>query len=122
MRQAFQWRFTIVILLAVVIALLLFAWPRPTVGQTQSLPRSDSSNGRRISQMVCINCHLVSPEGQAAVVGVPSFLAIANHAGQTAEKLAAAIIIPHPPMPSIQLTNSEMRDVIAYILSLRTEK
>ena len=123
MRQTYQWRFTAVLLLAVVLALLLFVFARPIAGQGLSRQQPDAGNGRRLAEMVCVTCHLVSPDARTtAVVGVPSFPAIANHTGQTPEKLAAAIIIPHPPMPAIQLTNTEMRDIIAYILSLKTEK
>jgi hypothetical protein len=39
--------------------------------------------------------------------------------GQTAEAIAGRIVIPHPPMPQIQLTRLEIGDVAAYILSLR---
>jgi hypothetical protein len=37
----------------------------------------------------------------------------------TAERLAGAIIVPHPAMPGVQLTAAEIRDVVAYILSLK---
>ena len=123
MRHSFQWRASIILLLLVSVMLLLVALSRPSAGQ--GLPRTptDPSNGRRIAELMCSSCHIVSPEKQAtAVVGVPSFAAIANHAGQSPERLAGAIIIPHPPMPTVSLTNAEMRDIIAYILSLRTDK
>jgi mono/diheme cytochrome c family protein len=51
----------------------------------------------------------------------PPFPAIANRKDQTPQRLAGAIIIPHPEMPTIQLTMSEIRDIVAYIMSLRTE-
>lgn len=123
MRQSHHVRFTMVLLLAIVIALFVIFVSRPTAGQGfPSLP-PDAGNGRRVASMMCVGCHLVGPDAQTpAVAGVPSFAAIANHAGQTPEKLAAALIIPHPPMPTISLTNTEMRDIIAYILTFRTAK
>jgi mono/diheme cytochrome c family protein len=49
----------------------------------------------------------------------PSFTVIAKLPDLTPERLVGAIIIPHPPMPGIPLTTSEIRDVVAYIMSLR---
>lgn len=123
MRQSHHVRFTIMLLLALVIALIVISVSRPTAGQGLSARPPDAGNGRRVASMMCVSCHLVGPDAQApAVAGVPSFAAIANHAGQTPEKLAGALIIPHPPMPTISLTNTEIRDIIAYILTFRTEK
>jgi hypothetical protein len=39
----------------------------------------------------------------------------------TPERLAGRIIIPHPPMTATQLTVAEMRDIIAYIMSLKRQ-
>jgi mono/diheme cytochrome c family protein len=44
---------------------------------------------------------------------------IANKTGQTAQSIAGAIVVPHPPMPQIQLTREEIGDVAAYILTLK---
>jgi hypothetical protein len=44
---------------------------------------------------------------------------IANCPGITAEGLAGAIIIRLPAMPTVQLVRGEIRDVTAYILSLK---
>jgi hypothetical protein len=49
---------------------------------------------------------------------VPSFPVIANRAGTTAEHLAGRIIVPHPAMPRVALTAGEIRDIVAYILTL----
>ena len=121
MHQSHHVRFTMVLLLAIVIALFVIFVSRPTTGQGVSGLPPDAGNGRRVASLMCVNCHLVAPDAQTpAVAGVPSFAAIANHTGQTPEKLAGALIIPHPPMPTISLTNTEMRDIIAYILTFRT--
>jgi len=89
----------------------------PTQAQTAL---GDAKRGQELSQRVCSGCHSVSP-GSAATVNadVPTFAAIANRPDATAERLAGRIIVPHPPMPNVQLTVAEMRDIIAYILSLR---
>lgn len=89
----------------------------PTQAQTTL---GDAKRGQELSQRVCSGCHSVSP-GSAATVNadVPTFAAIASRPDITAERLAGRIIVPHPPMPNVQLTVVEMRDIIAYILSLR---
>src|SRR5689334_11866080 len=89
----------------------------PTQAQT---PLGDVKRGQELSQRVCSVCHSVSP-GSAATLNadVPTFAAIASRPDITAERLAGRIIVPHPPMPNVQLTVAEMRDIIAYILSLR---
>ncbi len=77
--------------------------------------------GQVLAEKLCISCHIIG--GQAASVSVPadvpSFVAIANKPGQTAEAIAGRIVVPHPPMPQIHLTRSEIADLAAYILSLR---
>jgi hypothetical protein len=50
---------------------------------------------------------------------IPSFQAMANRSGVTAELLAGRIIVPHPAMPGVPLTAGEIRDIVSYILSLK---
>ena len=84
---------------------------------------ADAKRGQELSERVCSGCHRVSP-GSAAPVNadVPTFAAIASRPDTTAERLAGRIIVPHPPMPNTQLTVAEMRDIIAYILSLKPQR
>ena len=84
---------------------------------------ADAKRGQELSQRVCSGCHIVSPGSvDSANPDVPTFAAIAGHPDNTAERLAGRIIVPHPPMPNVQLTVAEMRDVIAYILSLKSRR
>jgi len=41
---------------------------------------------------------------------------------ELAQRLAGRIIVPHPPMPNIELTIREMRDIIEYIISLKDRR
>lgn len=114
---------TILLLFAAILALFLFVSARSAGGQGMPRQAPNAANGHRLAETLCTSCHLVSPQGTGpAIAGVPSFQAIANHTGQTPERLAGAIIIPHPPMPAIALTNVELRDIVAYILSLKPER
>ena len=80
----------------------------------------DALVGRALAERLCSSCHAVDPTGTGGVRGdVPSFAGIARSPNITAERLAGAIIMPHPAMPGIPLTRVEIRDIIAYIVSLK---
>jgi mono/diheme cytochrome c family protein len=82
---------------------------------------ADPTKGRELAESLCSVCHSVGPEvGPPVVAEVPSFRSIANRPDQSQDRLAAAVIIPHPAMPTVSFTNQELRDIIAYILSLKT--
>jgi len=99
------------------IAALLAASPAPAQPGL-----SDKGHGRDLAERLCSNCHLASRDAKfSGTQMAPPFPAIANRKDQTPQRLAGAIIIPHPEMPTIQLTMSEIRDIVAYIMSLRTE-
>jgi mono/diheme cytochrome c family protein len=91
------------------------------VGAARAQIHPDAKTGHEIAGKLCTSCHIVDSEAAGATVpaDVPSFEAIANKAGQTAEAIAGRIVIPHPPMPQIQLTREEIGDIAVYIMSLR---
>jgi mono/diheme cytochrome c family protein len=81
---------------------------------------ADAKRGRELAERLCTGCHIVSPgSAQTTNPDVPSFPAIARRDGATAEHLAGRIIVPHPAMPRTQLTVAEIRDIVAYILTLK---
>ena len=95
-----------------------------TIGLTdtaQAQVHPDAKTGKTIVEKLCVGCHIVGPEAASASVpaDVPSFAHIASMPGQTAQSIAGAIVVPHPPMPQIQLTREEIGDVAAYILTLK---
>ncbi len=80
----------------------------------------DAKTGKQIAEKLCVGCHIVGPTAEGTVpADVPSFMRIANEPGQSAETIAGAIVIPHPPMPTIHLTREEIGDIAAYILTLK---
>jgi mono/diheme cytochrome c family protein len=90
-----------------------------TVAQFPQRGPADPARGRVLAERLCASCHVVAPDATGVgLPGVPSFPAIAVHPGQTAERLAGKIIVPHPEMPAVSLTMAEIRDVVAYIQSL----
>jgi mono/diheme cytochrome c family protein len=80
----------------------------------------DVEYGKKLARNLCSNCHLVGTgEQQQANADVPSFPEIANKEGQTAGSIMAHIVLPKHPMPTIPLTQIELADLVAYILTLR---
>jgi mono/diheme cytochrome c family protein len=94
-----------------IVAGLAFAAPVP--GQP------DPFHGKELAQQLCSNCHLVDNQQQQTNADVPSFNEIANEEGQTAGTIMAHIMLPKHPMPTIPLTQRELADLAAYILSMR---
>lgn len=77
----------------------------------------DVTRGKNIAQRWCSACHLVAPEQSRAVADVPSFAAIAGMK-LAPNSLKAFLSDPHPKMPNMNLTRSEIDDIDAYIRSL----
>lgn len=103
---------------ALVGVLAVLARP-PAMAQAQ--PTGDPGHGHSLAREFCSSCHLVDREQPGPVPdGVPSFMAIAGRPAASEDHVLAALIgPPHPPMPDPPLERREMRDVAAYILSLR---
>ena len=80
----------------------------------------DIANGELIAKTWCAGCHRVNSGGaELQNVAVPSFHAIAQAAGTNQTSLQIFLSTPHPKMANYGLTRDEIRDVSAYILSLR---
>jgi mono/diheme cytochrome c family protein len=102
------------------VTLMLPIWS--CMGRAQSVV-SDPGRGRDFAESLCSTCHVVDASpGNVAKSDISSFYSIANRPDQSQERLAGAIIFPHPAMPKVSFTNTELRDVIAYIMSLRVTK
>jgi mono/diheme cytochrome c family protein len=79
------------------------------------------ARGKQIAERVCAGCHAIDdPQGNTVQgTDVPSFIALAGRPGRTPERLKAFIMTPRHPMPAIPLELSEIRDIVAYIESLK---
>jgi mono/diheme cytochrome c family protein len=78
-------------------------------------------DGLALARRNCAECHAVTKDEQRSPhVDAPTFSKIAATPGMTSISLTVALTTSHKTMPNIVLSTDERRDVIAYILSLRT--
>lgn len=81
---------------------------------------ADAGRGHELAGRLCTNCHAIDGETYGSIrADVPSFPTIANRPGTSAEHLAGRIIVPHPAMPGVPMTRAAIRDIVAYIVSLK---
>ncbi len=92
------------------------------VPAAQDLP-GDPAAGLDYARAICADCHDVEREWDelAAFYG-PPFVDIAALPSTTAMSLRVFLRTPHENMPNLVLTDQELDDVIAYILSLKPER
>ena len=86
----------------------------------QAAQAQDVEAGRRLAQTWCSGCHRI--DGENAKIqndAVPSFTSIAQMPSTTTMSLSAFLRTPHSRMPDYALTQIEIENVSAYILSLR---
>jgi len=81
----------------------------------------DVTRGRAVAVRECGECHGVAPGLASANTNAPVFSRVADTPGMTAIALAAFFQTAHRTMPSITLPADDTRDVIAYILSLKSQ-
>ena len=80
----------------------------------------DPEAGRALAQRWCSSCHMTSATQEKALAnGVPTFSGIARMRSTTQLSLRVFLQTPHFRMPDLHLTQTEIGDVTAYILSLR---
>jgi cytochrome c len=80
----------------------------------------DAGRGRALAEAWCTSCHVVAPKTAGGDIG-PAFETVANREGQTLGGIMAWLFEPHPPMPDLQLSPADFRDLAAYIMSLREQ-
>ena len=86
-----------------------------------ALAAGDAERGHEIAARWCSSCHVVDEQQTHALADVPTFREIASrHANEKALlALQGFLADPHPVMPDMSLTRQEIRDLVAYIASLR---
>jgi mono/diheme cytochrome c family protein len=82
----------------------------------------DVAEGDRLAHTLCINCHIVDTRGPLVRTDrVPSFPWVAQQPGLTPEFVSGWLSTSHERMPDYTLTREEIRQLTAYIFSLRKQ-
>lgn|SRR5665647_1677508 len=80
----------------------------------------DTAKGHALAKQVCSVCHAIDKtQSRSPNEAAPRFEVIANVPGMTAIALTVALRTSHRTMPNLVLEPDELRDVAAYILSLK---
>lgn len=83
----------------------------------------DPKTGQVYAQTHCAGCHSISRGGsESAVAAATPFQMIADTGGITRTALYVFFRTPHPTMPNLIVKDDDLDNVIAYILSLKTDK
>ena len=78
----------------------------------------DARSGHALSRQWCSSCHLVET-GTSGGDQAPPFESIANDPARTPARLRSWLAAPHPPMPDLKLSRTQIDDVMAYLESLK---
>ena len=78
----------------------------------------DPQAGFEYAHTYCATCHGISEE-KSPLPQAPRFRHVADTTGMTATALQVWMQTSHPTMPNIIVEPKDMRDIIAYILSLK---
>jgi mono/diheme cytochrome c family protein len=98
--------------------LLSLALSSPAFGQQMG----DVAEGRRLATSWCANCHQVGPQPSVrASDAIPTFASIAALPSTTPMSIRAFLHTSHRNMPNFNLSDTQIDDVSAYILSLRNK-
>ena len=81
---------------------------------------ADAAHGKVIAQRWCSSCHVVqSGQKGPATDQAPPFASLAATPGFGAERLALLLLKPHPNMPKLSLSRTEVADLAEYISTLK---
>jgi mono/diheme cytochrome c family protein len=96
--------------------------------RSQEGPTEEVRKGHQLAIILCANCHLAAPDQPSRPVlnpAAPSFQSLAQRRDLTSDALAKFITtthrgLDHPNgMPNPSLADYQVKQVVAYLLSLR---
>lgn len=80
---------------------------------------ADASQGKAIAERWCATCHRVERNPKSATDQPPPFSSIAAAPDFDANKLAFLLLRPHPSMPNLSLSRTEISDLAEYMKTLK---
>jgi len=83
---------------------------------------ADVAAGAAYAEKICATCHAVLANEQVSPLPqAPTFQSVADTPGMTELALTVWLQSSHPTMPNIILKPDDMRNVVAYIRSLKSK-
>jgi mono/diheme cytochrome c family protein len=79
---------------------------------------ANAFNGKRLAELWCAACHVVSVNQRQANADAPPFEEIAKRPNFSEPSLVTFLLDPHAKMPNMNLTRIEADDIAAYIGTL----
>ncbi len=110
-----NWKHILVALAAVVMT--------AASADAQQVRTGNAVEGKRLALELCAGCHVVADGQEKPVIDVvPAFREIANERETTEFRLRVFLLdTPHPIMPNFIFADEEVENLIAYVMSLRTQ-
>ena len=92
-------------------------------GTAAAQERGDPQAGRALAEQVCRGCHAIERgASRSPVPNAPSFGRIANSPDMSELALRVLLQSSHPTMPDLMFEPAELRNLIAYISTLREQQ
>jgi len=79
----------------------------------------DIAAGKQVARTLCKGCHDIANRPPPSLGLAPSFVKIANTKGMTQTSIQVFLSTSHEVMPNYSLSPKQIRDVAAYIMTLR---
>jgi mono/diheme cytochrome c family protein len=102
---------------SVLTAVMLLGFVHAAIAQ-----EGDVAAGQAYAKQICAACHAVLPNEQISPLAqAPTFQKVADTSGMTELALSVWLQSSHPTMPNIILKPDDLRNVVAYIVSLKSK-
>ena len=75
--------------------------------------------GAKVARTQCFTCHAVGRNPRVIGGAAPTFTEIAGTRGMTQTSIEVFLSTPHEGMPNYSLSEKQIADVAAYVMSLR---
>ena len=77
--------------------------------------------GYRLAHEICSQCHAIDASGDSPKAGAPPFRDLTHfEPGRSIDEIfAKGILVGHPGMPSIGLSDRDQSDILAYLRSIQ---
>jgi cytochrome c len=79
------------------------------------------SNGHRLAEAWCRNCHVLEATSPGSLSRAPDFVRIANRASTTELSLKVFLRSNHRSMPNLIISPDQANDLVQFILSLKRD-